>query len=303
MGGYLSKKEENEDALANDWGLMVHLQRIGVGVPLKCLERAFPSSGEYLSSTAPSMKRALDMVMSKACCQFWQIGIVLVAVQGLGDWPHVLGQSVAESSERETLFRRYLQEHCASCHNQDQKEGNLTLDSFTGFEEASRSPDHWWKVLKNVRAGLMPPLGEPKPTDAEQKEFVDAIKYSIFKIDPRSPDPGRLTVRRLNRTEYANTIRDLMGVRFEAEILFPPDDSGHGFDNIGERLRNSIGFGSNGLNNFESYRATAFKSITCSSDLAIPCIDHQSRYFVSSSSSIMTTIRNAFRVVTHCAHR
>ncbi len=236
MGGYLSKKEENEDALANDWGLMVHLQRIGVGVPLKCLERAFPSSGEYLSSTAPSMKRALDMVMSKTCCRFWQIGIVLVAVQGLGDWPHVLGQSVAESSERQTLFRRYLQEHCASCHNQDQKEGNLTLDSFTGFEEASRSPEHWWKVLKNVRAGLMPPHGEPKPSDAEQKEFVDAIKYSIFKIDPRSPDPGRLTVRRLNRTEYANTIRDLMGVRFEAEILFPPDDSGHGFDNIGDAL-------------------------------------------------------------------
>ena len=59
---------------------------------------------------------------------------------------------------------------------------------------------------------------------------------TAFEIDPKNPDPGRVTVRRLNRVEYRNTIRDLMGVDFNADAEFPPDDTGHGFDNIGDVL-------------------------------------------------------------------
>src|SRR5205085_3940995 len=62
------------------------------------------------------------------------------------------------------------------------------------------------------------------------------IKYDAFGIDPKKPDPGRVTIRRLNRVEYRNTIRDLMGFDFKADEEFPPDDTGYGFDNIGDVL-------------------------------------------------------------------
>ena len=82
----------------------------------------------------------------------------------------------------------------------------------------------------------MPPAGKPRPSDQEKKLLEKWIKYSVFGIDPKNPDPGRVTVRRLNRVEYRNTIRDLMGVDYDTTAEFPPDDTGHGFDNIGDVL-------------------------------------------------------------------
>ena len=82
----------------------------------------------------------------------------------------------------------------------------------------------------------MPPADKPQPSDEERRLLEDWIKYGAFGIDPKDPDPGRVTVRRLNRVEYRNTIRDLMGVDFDTDSEFPPDDTGHGFDNIGDVL-------------------------------------------------------------------
>ena len=96
--------------------------------------------------------------------------------------------------------------------------------------------DLWWSVLKNVRAGIMPPAGKPKPSDEEVAVLADWIKHDVFGLDPRDPDPGRVTIRRLNRVEYRNTIRDLMGIEFKAEDEFPADDTGYGFDTIGDVL-------------------------------------------------------------------
>jgi hypothetical protein len=96
--------------------------------------------------------------------------------------------------------------------------------------------DLWWAVLKNVRAGIMPPAGKPRPAPKEIELLADWIKRDAFGIDPKDPDPGRVTIRRLNRVEYHNTIRDLMGIEFKAEEEFPPDDTGYGFDNIGDVL-------------------------------------------------------------------
>jgi hypothetical protein len=94
----------------------------------------------------------------------------------------------------------------------------------------------WWAVLKNVRSGVMPPAGEARPDAAEQQKLFDWIEFGALGIDPKNPDPGRVTLRRLNRVEYRNTIRDLMGVEFDATNEFPADDSGYGFDNIGDVL-------------------------------------------------------------------
>src|SRR5262245_8407124 len=82
----------------------------------------------------------------------------------------------------------------------------------------------------------MPPAGEERPTPEERQKVLDWIKFDVFRINPNDPDPGRVTVRRLNRTEYRNTIRDLTGVDYNTTEFFPVDDSGYGFDNIGDVL-------------------------------------------------------------------
>jgi hypothetical protein len=129
-----------------------------------------------------------------------------------------------------------LEEHCSKCHGNGIKKGGVTLDGLDSTP--ARLHDHalWLSVLKNLRAGIMPPRGEPKPTDQDLRAIEDWIRYAAFGIDSKDPDPGRITVRRLNRVEYRNTIRELMGVDFDTESEFPADDSGHGFDNIGDVL-------------------------------------------------------------------
>ena len=101
-----------------------------------------------------------------------------------------------------------------------------------------RLGDHelWLKVLRNVRAGIMPPAKKTRPSAEELDRLAAWIKYDAFGIDPKNPDPGRVTVRRLNRVEYRNTIHGLMGVDFDTDREFPPDDTGYGFDNIGDVL-------------------------------------------------------------------
>src|SRR5262249_34412229 len=128
-----------------------------------------------------------------------------------------------------------LMDYCYRCHADGVNKGNVAFDKGLLHELVAKK-ELWWNVLKNVRAGLMPPVGKPRPSNNELKVLADWIKYDVFEIDPANPDPGRGTIRRLNRVEYRNTIRDLMGYEFKAEEEFPPDDSGYGFDNIADVL-------------------------------------------------------------------
>jgi hypothetical protein len=128
-----------------------------------------------------------------------------------------------------------LEEFCYDCHGGGESRGGVALDSLTATNLAA-GRDVWWQVLKNLRAGLMPPPKKSQPT-AEEKQAIELwIKDAVFAVNPLNPDPGRVTIRRLNRAEYQNTIRDLLGVDFDARGEFPPDDTGHGFDNIGDVL-------------------------------------------------------------------
>jgi hypothetical protein len=90
--------------------------------------------------------------------------------------------------------------------------------------------------MLNTRAGLMPAERKPRVPAAQQQVLERWIKYDVFGIDPQNPDPGRVTLRRLNRAEYRNTVHDLLGVDYNTDHEFPPDDSGYGFDNIGDAL-------------------------------------------------------------------
>lgn len=128
-----------------------------------------------------------------------------------------------------------LTQYCSGCHNTDLKKGGVAFDvDDTGALIADT--ELWLKALKMLRAEMMPPRGKRRPSTEQLAQIEKWIKYSAFAIDPRDPDPGRVTLRRLNRTEYRNTIRDLMGVDFNTTAEFPADDTGHGFDTLGDVL-------------------------------------------------------------------
>ena len=127
-----------------------------------------------------------------------------------------------------------LDSYCYDCHGFGISEGNVVLDEFTA--ENIRDHDLWLRVLKNTRAHVMPPLEEAQPSKEERQQLADWIKAEPFNIDPQNLDPGQITVQRLNRIEYQNTVNDLLDIDFNTLDIFPVDDSGEGFDNIGDVL-------------------------------------------------------------------
>jgi Protein of unknown function (DUF1592)/Protein of unknown function (DUF1588)/Protein of unknown function (DUF1587)/Protein of unknown function (DUF1585)/Protein of unknown function (DUF1595)/Planctomycete cytochrome C len=133
-------------------------------------------------------------------------------------------------------IRPILEDHCYACHGNGLKKGGVDLDDLGAGNARLHDHELWWRVLKNVRAGIMPPAGKPQPGDEERRLLENWIKYEALAIDRENPDPGRVTVRRLNRVEYRNTVRDLVGIDYDTSIEFPPDDTGYGFDNIGDVL-------------------------------------------------------------------
>jgi hypothetical protein len=131
----------------------------------------------------------------------------------------------------------FVSQNCAVCHNDRLKTGGLTLTKYRDTSGMLHDRDVWEAVVKRTRSGEMPPKGLPRPK-SEAVEAVTKWIQSQFEIADRTTpaDPGRLTAHRLNRTEYNNTVRDLLGIKFKPGDDFPADDSGYGFDNIGDVL-------------------------------------------------------------------
>ncbi|MEO8050478.1 MAG: DUF1592 domain-containing protein [Acidobacteriota bacterium] len=131
----------------------------------------------------------------------------------------------------------FLAKNCYLCHNEKLATANLNLSAFTSGEAAARKPDVWDKVIEKLNSGKMPPPGRPVPTKAEVAPVAAWIDGVLTRAGfSREADPGRVTARRLNRVEYNNTIRDLLGVAARPADDFPVDDSGYGFDNNGDVL-------------------------------------------------------------------
>ncbi len=140
------------------------------------------------------------------------------------------------SAGYEKHARSLLQKYCIDCHGADKPDGNVRLDEEQGIQKLLADKQLWWRVLKNVRAQMMPPASADKPTAEERSGLIEWIETEVSGIDPANPDPGPSGLRRLNRAEYRQTIQELMGIDFNAEIVFPPDDTGFGFDNVGDAL-------------------------------------------------------------------
>ncbi len=131
----------------------------------------------------------------------------------------------------------FLEQYCFGCHAGDQPEAGLGLDAYEDNMSLIIDSDIWDIVLQMVETRHMPPAGNEQPSLEEMESFVQHVN-AIFEDASRNakPDPGRVTVRRLNKVEYKNSVRDLLGADFDPTESFPADDVGHGFDNIGDVL-------------------------------------------------------------------
>lgn len=154
-------------------------------------------------------------------------------------WPALLLPVAVAAQPAMENFKKdiqpILETYCYGCHGDGESEGGVRLDAFKD-EAALKDHKLWHRVLKNTRARIMPPVEEDYLEQGEIDRLAAFIKRDIFELDPARPDPGRVTVRRLNRVDYRNTIRELMGVDYDTEKEFPADDTGHGFDNNGDVL-------------------------------------------------------------------
>ena len=173
----------------------------------------------------------------------WMLALCLaVAFSGLGLLRSV---SVAQkphavSAEGKRNFinkvRPVFAEYCYDCHGEGASKGDFVLDDILKHDGVLEEESFWKKVWQHLYKHSMPPSRKPKPSVAERKAVLGAIERTVFGLDPSKPDPGRVTIRRLNRAEYDNVIRDLTGVDFKPAKDFPPDDTGHGFDTVGDAL-------------------------------------------------------------------
>ncbi len=130
-------------------------------------------------------------------------------------------------------YRPVLDKYCVTCHNQRLKTGGLALDT-ADLGKVPAQAEVWEKVIRKLRSGTMPPAGLPRPDAATYNSFAGWLETQIDQAS--EPYAGRITLHRLNRSEYANAIRDLLALDIDAASLLPPDDSAFGFDNISDAL-------------------------------------------------------------------
>jgi hypothetical protein len=131
----------------------------------------------------------------------------------------------------------FLEKNCLRCHGEKVKKGKLALNGYRDDQAVARDRKTWERVMHMVESGEMPPSTRPRPPAADVEAFTRTVRAIFTQADRAArPDPGHVTVRRLNRAEYDNTIRDLVGIDFSPAEDFPSDEIGNGFDNMGDVL-------------------------------------------------------------------
>jgi mono/diheme cytochrome c family protein len=160
------------------------------------------------------------------------IGVALVGAECLQ-----LRAAAAQATPPGTSPQRALVDtYCVTCHNERLKTANLFLDKMD-VEHVGTDQEAWEKIVRKLRAGTMPPVGRPRPDQATADGFIAWLETALDRAAAVQPNPGRPTIHRLNRTEYANAVRDLLSLEVDARALLPADDTDeHGFDNSADVL-------------------------------------------------------------------
>src|SRR6266436_2349165 len=146
------------------------------------------------------------------------------------------GIAVAQTPATSAAQRKLLDQYCVTCHNQRLKTANLTLDKMD-LERIGEGAEVWEKVVRKIHGGTMPPVGMPRPDQETLRGFASWLESSLDRAAAGNGNPGRAALHRLNRTEYANAIRDLLALEIDSTALLPGDDESNGFDNIADVLK------------------------------------------------------------------
>ena len=239
------------------WGIDLHGQKQGGAIlpdmmrwlwrdhPVSTDPKRTPSSGP--SARRPSSRAAKQAIIGPACARFWSPDYSSgTAVLGLAQQPAkpatpaprrpaILTDASADGFER--TVKPFLAEHCVSCHGNQKHKKDLNFETPTSVKTLIDDRDRWDEVVLKLRNREMPPDDEPQPAEHQRQAVAGWLERELARIDKATPpDPGRVTARRLNRAEYNNTVKDLLGAHLRPADDFPQDDSGYGFDNIADVL-------------------------------------------------------------------
>jgi hypothetical protein len=162
----------------------------------------------------------------------FRTALLLVLLLAVAYAPASTRQAV---SPPQSTNRALLDTYCVTCHNQRSATAGLMLDTLDP-EHVGESAGVWEKVVRKLRMRAMPPAGLPRPTDGDYDQLVMRLEAVLDEAAAANPDPGKVVLRRLNRVEYANAVRDLLAVSIDADGLLPIDEVKHGFDNISDAL-------------------------------------------------------------------
>ncbi len=173
--------------------------------------------------------------VSKRSWAFWLAALAPVA--SVVWMPTLVGQDRSPDVAFVETVQPFLATYCYSCHNDKLSTAGLDLTTFSHASAVSKTPELWDKVLEKIASGKMPPGGLPEAGKQQAEAVTHWISGALAEAGfGDQPQAGRVTARRMNRVEYNNTIRDLLGVAVRPADQFPVDDSGYGFDNIGDVL-------------------------------------------------------------------
>lgn len=163
----------------------------------------------------------------------------LLPLLGLLCIPHPCWGDMGEVDPKllEDRVKPFFASYCVDCHSGDEAKAGLRFEEFPKIEDFVKEGPHWQKVVSQIQAKGMPPAESDQPSDEDRAAVSAWLAHAATNIDCSKPQtPGRPTIRRLNRVEYNNTVRDLLGIDFKPADDFPADDVGEGFDNIGDVL-------------------------------------------------------------------
>jgi hypothetical protein len=170
----------------------------------------------------------------------WKMAVAGCAALTCGFAAFAANSSAAETDARSTAMPApkhwgVLGKYCTECHNTTDWAGGIAFDALSA-DEIPGDAETWEKAIRKLRTGMMPPVGKPRPPRAVLDDFAGELAVRLDRAGSSHPFPGTKSLHRLNRTEYANAVRDVLGLRIDASTLLPADDSAEGFDNIADVL-------------------------------------------------------------------
>jgi len=208
-------------------------------------------------------------------------------------WLLLLGSVPTEARQEagsfEETVRPILARHCYECHGPQKSKGDLRLDRLGTDFSVDATRESWRRALEQLNAGSMPPKAKPRPAPAELRTLTAWMGAGLDAAESvRRAKEGRVVVRRLNRNEYQNTIRDLLGVDIDLVELLPLDSSSHGFDNLGEAMHISSFL-------MERYLEAADKALNVAIANAPQPPYQKKRYFLKESMAVKSATEKVYR--------